>query len=125
MLPNVDDEHFAGRQRKECTLPLEVLVLSSFATVRALDVHDQDVVRHPRAFVTLNLALKLVFGQPDSLCSLPSLQLGHDAELGAEKVIKESGLAGGLRTKDGDQVVIETGAGDTFEGQVLGEVRAV
>lgn len=124
MLPNVDNQDLAGRQRKEGALALKVLVLTPFAPVGALDVHDENVVGHARARVGGALALQLVLGQPDALGGLAPLEVGHDAELGAEQVVEQGRLAGGLGAEDGDEMVVEAGIGDAFEGEVLGEVGA-
>jgi hypothetical protein len=40
--------------------------------------------------------------------------------LRAEKLVEKSGLSGGLRSKHGDEVIVEAGGGYIFEGEVLG-----
>jgi hypothetical protein len=46
VFPDVDNQDLAGGQREQGTLALKVLVLSTFAAVGTLDIHDQDVVCH-------------------------------------------------------------------------------
>jgi hypothetical protein len=111
MLPDVDDQHLARGQRKQGALALKVLVFAALATVCALNIHDQDV-------------LALVLAHPYSLCSLAALLLGHDAELGAEEVVEQRGLARGLRAEDGYEVVVEAGGDDLLDPQVGAQVGA-
>ena len=117
MFPDVDDQDLTRSKGKKGTLALEVLVLAALATVCTLDIHNQDVVGH--------LSLVLVLGHPDALCGLATFPLGHDAELGAEQVVQESRLAGGLGAEDGDEVVVEAGLGDVCLVEVLIEVGVV
>src|SRR5436190_19783951 len=70
-LPDVDNEHLAGRQRKERALPLKVLVLATFPSVGPFDIHDKNVVRHPDGAITIALGFALVPGHPYSLGGLP------------------------------------------------------
>jgi hypothetical protein len=124
VLPDVDEQDFAGGQCKKRALALKVLVFAALATVGALDVHDQDVVGHGgRAPVGL-CAGALVLGHPYSLGCLAAGRLGHDAELGLEQVVEQGRLAGGLRPEDGDQVVVEAGLGDVRLGEVVIEIGA-
>jgi hypothetical protein len=118
VLPDVDDEDLAGSEGEECALPLKVLVLASLAAVGTLDVHDEDIVGHlgPGALGAL------VLGHPDALGSLASLGLGHDGEGGAEEVVEQGGLAGGLGAKDGDEVVVEASVGDVGDLEVVVEL---
>lgn len=120
VLPNIDDENLACRERKERTLALKVLILTSLAAVGSLHVHNQDVIRH--ALRCASLALLLVVRQPDTLGRLPSLQLRHNRELSAKQLVEQCRLSGGLRTEDGDEVVVETSRCDIFERQILGQV---
>lgn len=118
VLPDVEDQDLACGERKEGALALKVLVLTALATVGTLDVHDEDVVGHLGA----GAVLALVLGHPDALGGLSALRLRHDGELGAEEVVEQGGLAGGLRAKDGDEVVVEAGVGDVGELEVFIEV---
>lgn len=118
MFPDVDNKNLARRKRKKRTLTLEILILASLATVSSLHVHDQDVISH--ALRRASFALLLVVRQPDTLGRLPSLQLGHHGKLGAEQIVEQCGLSGGLRTKHGDEMVIETGRRDVLKGQIFG-----
>ena len=120
VLPDVDNEDFARRQRKEGTLALKVLVLAALATVCAFHVHDQDVLCHARA-----ARLALILAHPDSLGCLAALLLGHDAELGAKEVVEEGRLAGGLRAEYGNKVVVEACWDNMFDVEVFGDFGAV
>ena len=120
VLPDVDNEDFTCRQRKEGTLALKVLVLAALATVCAFHVHDQDVLCHARA-----ARLALILAHPDSLGCLAALLLGHDAELGAKEVVEESRLAGGLRAEYGNEVVVEACWDNMFDVEVFGDLGAV
>lgn len=122
MLPDIHNEHLTGRKRKKSTLALKVLVLASFATISTLHIHHQDVVRHADAFRG-RITLLLVLRQPNTFGCLPALLLGHDRELSTEQVVQQGGLAGRLRSKHGDEVVIEAGCRHIFEGEILGQVR--
>lgn len=121
VFPDVDDEDFAGGERKEGTLSLKVLVLSSFATVGTFDIHDENVVGH--LFACAFDAL--VFGHPYALGRLATLRLRHDGELGAEEIVEERRLAGGLGAEDGYEVVVEAGVGDVRHPEVVGDVGTV
>lgn len=123
MFPDVDDDNLACRKRKERTLALKILILASLATVSSLHVHDQDVISH--ALRRASFALLLVVRQPDTLRRLPSLQLRHHGELGTEQAIKQCGLSGGLRTKHGDEMVIETSRRDVLKGQVFRQIGTI
>lgn len=81
VLPDVDNQDFTGRQRKESGLALKVLVFTSLATICTLDVHHQDIICHRRFLI-------LVLGHPDTLGGLSSLQLGHDREMGSEEMVE-------------------------------------
>lgn len=120
VLPNIHNEDLTRRKGKKCTLALEILVLTSLTTIGTFHIHHEDVVRHPRAIGRRGIGLLLVLRQPDTLGCLPALHLGHDGELRAEELVEQSGLSGGLRSKHGDEVVVEAGGGDIFEGEVLG-----
>ena len=120
MFPNVDNEDFTSRKRKERTLALKVLILASLATISSLHIHDQDVISH--ALRRAGVALFLVVRKPDALGRLPSLQFRHHRELGTEQVVEQCGLPGGLRAKHGDEMVIETSRRDIFKGQIFGQV---
>ena len=111
VLPDVDEQDLTGGQGKQGALPLKVLVLAALAAVRTLDVHDKDVVGHLGA----GALDTLVLGHPNALCGLLALVLGHDRELGAEEVVEQGRLAGGLGAEDGDKMIIEAGLGDMFE----------
>lgn len=39
-------------------------------------------------------------------------------------MVEQGRFAGALRTEDGDQMVVEAGGDDFFEGQIVGETRA-
>lgn len=119
MFPDVDNQHFAGCQRKQGTLPLKVLVFASLTAVGAFYVHDEDVLGHGGAIGGL-----LVFAHPYALCGLPALLLGHDAKLGPEEVVEQRGLARGLRSEDGDEVVVEAGWDDLLDIEIGGQVVA-
>lgn len=123
VFPDVDNENLTRRKRKERTLALEVLILASLATVSSLHVHDQDVISH--ALRRAGVALLLVVRKPDTLGRLPSLQLRHHGELGTEEVIEQCGLSGGLRTKHGDEMIIETSRRDIFKGQIFGQIGTI
>lgn len=98
MLPDVDDQDLASGEGKERALPLKVLILAALAAVSAFDIHDEDVLGHLGA----GAGLALVLGQPDALCSLSALVLGHDGEFGAKEVVEERRLACRLGAEDGD-----------------------
>jgi hypothetical protein len=83
VLPDVDNEDLTGRQGKKRTLSLEILVLTAFAAVGSLNIHDKYVVGHLGAATIL----ALVLGHPDTFCGLAPLRLGHDGELGAKEVV--------------------------------------
>jgi hypothetical protein len=70
MLPDIDDEDLTCRKRKESTLALEVLILSSLSSVCTFHIHDQDVFCHSRA-----ARFALVLAHPYSLCGLAALLL--------------------------------------------------
>lgn len=89
MLPDVDNQNLAGGQGEQGALALKVLILTTLATVSALNIHDEDVVGHGRAVC----AVPFVLRQPYSLGRLASLRLGHDTELGAKKVVEQGRLA--------------------------------
>lgn len=120
VLPDVDDQDLAGSQGEQGALALKVLVLAALSAVGALDVHDEDVIGHLGA----GALLALVLGHPDTLRSLATLRLGHDGEVGAEEVVEQGRLSGGLGAKDGDEVVVEARLGDRGELEVLVEVIA-
>lgn len=88
MLPDVDDKHLTRRKRKQSTLALKVLVLAAFTAVRTFDIHHQDVVCHARLLICATLSLFLIIRHPDTLRSLPALELRHDGELRAEEVVE-------------------------------------
>lgn len=119
VFPDVDNQDFAGRKRKERAFALKVLVLAALTSVCALDIHDQDVLGHARAAF-----LALVLAHPDALCGLPALLLGHDAKLGAKEVVEQRGLARRLRAKDGNDVVVEAGRNDLLDVEVGSDVLA-
>jgi hypothetical protein len=119
VFPDVHDQDLTGGQRKEGALALEVLVLSSLASVCALDIHDQNVLRHARAALG-----PLVLAHPDALGGLAALLLGHDAELCAEEVVEQRRLARGLRAEDGYEVVVEARGDDLLDVEVGGDVIA-
>lgn len=117
VLPDVDNQDLACRKGKQGTLSLKILVLASFAAVGTFNVHDQNVVGQlDRA---IGSRLLLVLGHPYSLCGLPALGLGHDAELGAKEVVEQGGLSSRLGTEDGDDVVVEAGGGDMALDKVV------
>lgn len=120
MLPNIHQQHLTRRQRKQRTLPLKVLILASLSSIGTFDIHHHDIVGHAssRALGTL------VLGHPDTLGRLLALILGHDTELGAEEVVEQCRLAGGLRAEDGDEVVVEACLGNMFELEVVADVGA-
>ena len=120
VLPDVDDQNLTGGQRKEGTFALKVLVLTTLSTVCTLDVHDEDVLRHWGACA----CLLLVLGHPDTLGSLATLGFRHDGEVGAKEVVEQGGLSGGLGTKDGDEVVVETRIGDIGYLEIFVDVGA-
>jgi hypothetical protein len=120
MLPDVDEQDFAGSEGEEGALALEFLVLAALAAVGALDIHDENVVGHLDA-VALGA---LVLGHPDTFGGLLALRLGHDGEVGTKEVVEECGLAGRLRTEDGDEVIIESSVGDLLLLEVLVEIGA-
>lgn len=115
VFPDVDNENLAGRKGKERALALKVLVLATLSPIGALDVHDENILGHLGAS-----ALSLfVLGHPDALGGLAALGLGHDGELGAEEVVEEGRLAGGLGAEDGDEVVVEAGLGHVRGLQIV------
>lgn len=120
MLPDVHDEDLTCRKREKSTLPLKVLVLTTLPSVRTLDIHDEDVVGHLGA----SALDALVLGHPDTLCSLTTLGLGHDGELGAEEMVEQGRFSGGLRAKDGDEVVVEASFGYVFSLEVSVQIGA-
>lgn len=121
VLPDIDDQNFAGSQRKEGTFALKVLVLTALAAVCTLNVHDEDVLRHRSACARL----LLVLGHPDTLSGLATLGFRHDGEVGAKEVVEQGRFSSGLGAKDGDEMVIETGIGDIGYLEVLVDVGAV
>src|SRR5271156_3388610 len=100
MLPDIHNEHLAGRQREQRRLALEVLVLATLAAICALNVHDEDVVCHFDCS-------RLVLREPDALGRLLSLSLGHNGKVRVEEGIEESGLAGRLRAEGGYEMGVE------------------
>jgi hypothetical protein len=118
VFPDVDNQDLAGGQGEQGTLALKVLVLSTFAAVGTLDIHDQDVVCHLDG--TSFGLVALVLAHPDSLCGLAALRLGHDTKVGAEEVVEQGALSGALAAKDRDEVVIEALAQDMFGIEVCG-----
>jgi hypothetical protein len=119
VLPDVDNQDLAGRKRKQRTLALKVLVLSPLAAVGALDIHDQDVLRHARAALG-----PFVLAHPDALGGLAALLLGHDAELRAKEVVEQRRFARRLRAEDGYEVVVEARGDDLLDVEVGGNVIA-
>jgi hypothetical protein len=119
VLPNIDNQDLARRKRKQGALALKVLVLSALSAIRALNIHDQDVLRHGRATLWA-----LVLAHPYALGGLPALLLGHDAELCAEEVIEQRGFARRLRPKDRYKVVVEAGGYHLLDVEICGEVVA-
>lgn len=119
MLPDVDYQDLAGRQGEQGTFAFKVLVFSSFSSIGAFDIHDQDVLCHAGA-----TCLALVLAHPDALCGLAALLLGHDAELGAEEIVEQGRLAGRLRAEDGYEVVVESGGDDFLDVEIGVEVLA-
>jgi hypothetical protein len=117
VFPDVDNEDFAGREREESTLALEVLILSAFPSVCTLDIHNQDVLGHAGAAL-----VSLVLAHPYSLCGLTAFLLGHDTELCAEEVVEQGRLARRLRSEDGNQVVVEASGDDLLDVEVCGDV---
>jgi hypothetical protein len=73
VFPDVDNQDLAGGQCEQGTLALKVLVLSTFAAVGTLDIHDQDVVCHLDG-TSLGL-VALVLAHPDSFGGLTALRL--------------------------------------------------
>jgi hypothetical protein len=65
-----------------------------------------------------------LLGHPYALGGLAALGLGHDGEGGAEEVVEQGGLAGGLGAKDGDEVVVEASVGDVGDLEVVVELVA-
>lgn len=122
MLPDIHDQHLTRRQGKQRALAFKVLVLAAFATVRAFDVHDQNVVGH--CLYARRGGAPLILRHPDTLCRLPALLLRHDAKARAEQVIQQRGLARGLGAEHGDEVVVEAGGNELLDGHVGLELRA-
>lgn len=83
MFPDIDNQDLARRKSKQGALALKVLVLSTLTAICALDIHDQDILRHGRATLW-----PLVLAHPYAFGGLPALLLGHDSKLGAEEVIE-------------------------------------
>ena len=52
---------------------------------------------------------------------LPLFFLTHDAKPRAEQMVEQGGFTRVLTAKDGDEVVVETGAGDALKLQVGGQ----
>jgi hypothetical protein len=121
VLPDVDDQYLASGQCEEGALALKILVFAALATVGALNIHYQYVIRHLLVRVP---SLSLVLGHPDALGGLPAFGLGHDAELGAEEVVEQGGLSGRLRAEDGDEVVVEACLGHVCFLEVCIDVGA-
>jgi hypothetical protein len=118
VFPDVDNQDLAGGQGEQSTLALKVLVLSTFAAIGTLDVHDENVVCHLDS--TSFGLVALILAHPYSLCGLAALRLGHDTKVGAEQVVEQSTLSSALASKDGDEVVVEALAQDMFGIEVCG-----
>ena len=114
MFPDVDDQHLAGSEGEQSTLAFKVLILASFATIGALDVHDEDVPSGLRL-----VRILLVLGHPDSLGGLSAIRLDHDTKVRAEEMIEQRRLPRRLRAEDGDEVVAEAGGGDILPLEVI------
>jgi hypothetical protein len=119
LLPNVHDQHFASGQGEQGAFALEILVLSAFAAIGAFHIHDKNVLRHSEGAIRVfHAGVVPVLCEPDALCGLAAFVVGHDTELRTEKEIEQSRFASRLGPEDGDEVVIEAGVGDMFEGQI-------
>lgn len=123
MFPDVDNQDLASGQGKQSALAFKVLILPSFSTVSALDIHDQDIVCHalrdPIGIGTL------VPRHPDAFRSLLPFRFGHDAKFGAEEMIEKGGFPGRLGSEDGDEMVVEASWADLLEGKVIWERMTV
>lgn len=121
VFPDVDQENFTSSQGKKGTLSLEILVFSTLSAVGTLDVHDENVICH----LGSGTCLALVLGQPDTLGRLTAFRLGHDRECGAEEVVQEGRLSRRLRSKHGDEVVVEACLGNVHGLEIVVEVAAM
>lgn len=124
VLPDIHNEDLARRKSEQGTLPLEILVLATLATVGPLDVHDENVIGHLYLGVAGSASLPLILREPYALGGLPPLGLGHYGELGAEQVVEEGRLAGRLRSEDGNEVVVESSIGNIGLAEVGYQVGA-
>jgi hypothetical protein len=115
MLPDIHNQHLTRSQSEQGALALKVLVFSALTTIRTLHIHDKYVFRHAPAGI-----LPLILAHPYSLGSLATFLLGHNPELGAEKVIEEGGLPSRLRTEDGYEMVVEPGGNNLLEAEIRG-----
>jgi hypothetical protein len=115
VLPDVHNQHLARRQGEQGAFALKILVLTALATVGTLHIHNQNILRHATGAVHA-----LVLAHPNALGGLATLLFGHDAELGAEKVVEQRGFARRLRAKDGYEVVVEARGDDLLDVEVRG-----
>lgn len=123
VLPYVYDQNLARRQSEQGTLALEVLILASLAAVCTFHVHNEDVLGQLDS--TARGGAFLVLGHPYSLCGLSPFTLAHDTEVGAEEIVQQGGLSGGLGAEDGNEVVVEARLGDLCFDEVIIENGAV
>lgn len=121
VFPDVDQENLTSSEGKQGALSLEILVLSTFSAVGTLDIHNENVICHRGS----GTCLALVLGQPDTLSRLTAFRLGHDRECGAEEVVQEGRLSRRLRSKHGDEVVVEACLGNVHGLEVVVEVAAM
>lgn len=121
MLPDVHNEHLTGGKGEQRALPLKVLVFTSLSAIRALDIHDEDVLGHPSLGSLVDISL--ILAHPDTLGRLSPLILRHDAKAGAKQRIQKCTLSCRLRSKHRDDVVVETLAQDVFLLKIGWEAR--
>lgn len=120
VFPDVDNKDFTGGEGKESALSLEILVFATLSSIRALYIHDKNIVGHGNA----STLLALVLGHPNTLGCLSSFGFGHDGELGAKEVVQERGFTGRLGAKDRNEVIVEAGWRNMRLLQVVVEVGA-
>ena len=96
ILPHIHNDTLGCRERKERRFALKVLVLTTLATIRALDIHHEHIAVHATT-------------QPDTLRRLLPCTIIHHIKVGPKQPVQERRFTRRLRAKHGADIVPKAG----------------